>query len=806
MFSNLIKHSLRSFKRQRAYIVINILGLSIGIACSLLISLYVINEASYDKYNTKRDRIYRAILNGKIGGQEVTVASSPAIMGSTMLKEFPEIEDFLRMNGSGPTVIEYNNQTFTEDHLVEADSSFFNFFSIPVLKGDPKNLLNAPRKAVLSESTAKKIFGNENPIDKPIRIGSDSVRYTVTGVMADIPQNSHFEANIISSFMTNPRSKNTVWMSNSFSTYFLLKPNSSYKTVDAKFPELMLKYVGPEVQQFMGISLADFEAKGNKYRFYLQNLSDIHLDTSIQQDFKAPADPKYLKIFGSIAILIVLIAAINFMNLSTAQASRRAKEVGIKKVAGSTRGMLVAQFLSESFILSFISLILALIFIKATLPYFNNLLGANLVLSLFASWYTIPILLLFSVFVGLLSGGYPAFFLSSFNPYEVLKGSVKNSMQNGRLRRVLVVFQFAVSILLIVGTMIMYRQIKYMLNKDVGFNKEQLIVINRAEALGTKMKSFKETVKNIPGVVNITSSTAIPGRTNNNNGYMMEGRKDETFLMTTSWVDYDFLETYDMALVSGRSFKESFTSDKDACIINESAVKDFKITDIEKARFMEPRDSGKVNYLPVIGVVKNFNYESLRNPIGPYILKFQNDNTLWGYITVRLSAQNYSKTIIAIEDKWKEFVSNNPLQYYFLDADFEQMYKQEKQNAQMAVIFSILAIFIASLGLFGLTSFTVEQRTKEIGVRKAMGSSVAGIYIVISREVIILVSISALIAWPIIYYIAGKWLEGFYYKINPGVFSFVAGLGIALGIAIITISYRIMRAAMVNPAQSLKYE
>src|SRR5450759_1974562 len=657
MFSNLIKHSLRSFKRQRAYIVINILGLSIGIACSLLISLYVINEASYDKYNTKRDRIYRAILNGKIGGQEVTVASSPAIMGSTMLKEFPEIEDFLRMNGSGPTVIEYNNQTFTEDHLVEADSSFFNFFSISVLKGDPKNLLNAPRKAVLSESTAKKIFGNENPIDKPIRIGSDSVRYIITGVMGDIPQNSHFEANIISSFMTNPRSKSPVWMSNSFSTYLLLKPNSSYKTVDAKFPELMLKYVGPEVQQYMGISLADFEAQGNKYRFYLQNLSDIHLDTSIQQDFKAPADPKYLKIFGSIAILIVLIAAINFMNLSTAQASRRAKEVGIKKVAGSTRGMLVAQFLSESFILSFISLILALIFIKATLPYFNNLLGANLVLSLFASWYTIPILLLFSVFVGLLSGGYPAFFLSSFNPYEVLKGSVKNSMQNGRLRRVLVVFQFAVSILLIVGTMIMYRQIKYMLNKDVGFKKEQLIVINRAEALGTKIKSFKETVKNIPGVINISSSTAIPGRTNNNNGYMMEGRKDETFLMATSWVDYDFLETYGMTLVSGRSFKESFTSDKDACIINESAQKDFKITDIDKARFMEPRDSGKINYLPVIGVVKNFNYESLRNPIRPYILKFQNDNMLWGYITVRLSAQNYSKTITAIEDKWKEFVS-----------------------------------------------------------------------------------------------------------------------------------------------------
>ena len=806
MFSNLLKHSISSFKRQRSYIIINILGLSIGIACSLLIALYVINEASYDQYNVKKDRIFRSILNGKIGGQEVTVSSSPAIMGPTMVKEFPEIEDFLRMNGRGPTVIEYNKQTFTEDHIIEADSSFFNFFSIPVVKGDVKNLLNAPHKVVLSESTAKKIFGNENPIDRQIKIGTDTLLFIVTGVMADVPQNSHFEANILSSFITSQRSKDPTWMNNSFSTYFLLKPNSSYKTVDAKYPELLQKYVGPEIQKFTGISLNDFVAQGNKYRFYLQSLNDIHLDTSIQQDFKASVDPKYLKIFGSIAMLIVLIAAINFMNLSTAQASRRAKEVGIKKVAGSTRGLLVAQFLSESFILSLIALIVAVIFIKLSLPFFNNLLGAKLSLSLISKWYIIPLLILFSVFVGVLAGSYPAFFLSSFNPYEVLKGSVKNSTQNGRLRRVLVVFQFAVSILLIVGTMIMYRQIKYMLNKDVGFKKEQLIVINRAEALGKKMKSFKETVKNIPGVINISSSTAIPGRTNNNNGYMMEGRKDETFLMTTSWVDYNFLETYGMTLDSGRFFNESFTSDKDACIINESARKDFKITDIEKTRFMEPRDSGKINYLPVIGVVKNFNYESLRNPIGPYILKFQNDYMLWGYITVRLSAQNYSKTITAIEDKWKEFVSNNPLQYYFLDADFELMYKQEKQNAQMAVIFSILAIFIAALGLFGLTSFTLEQRTKEIGVRKAMGSSVTGIYIVISREVIILVSVSALIAWPLVYYWAGKWLQNFYYKINLGFFTLIVGLAIALGIAILTISYRILRAARVNPAQSLKYE
>jgi len=808
MLENLIRHSLRSFKRQRAYIIINILGLSIGIACSLLIALFVINEASYDKFNTKKDRIFRLILNFKIGGQEITAASASAVIGPTMLKEFPEIEGFLRMTGRGPTIVECNNQTFIEEHLVEADSSFFNFFSIPLIKGDPKNLLNAPRKVVLSESTAKKIFGNENPIDKTLNIGEDTVRFTVAGVMADIPENSHFEANIISSFMTNQGSNDPTWMRNSFSTYLLIKPNSSYVTVDKKIPELLIKYVGPEVQQFLGISISDFVKQGNKYRYYLQNLTDIHLDPTIQQQFKEAGDPKYLKIFGSIALFIVLIAAINFMNLSTAQSSGRAKEVGIKKIGGSSRGMLITQFLSESFILSFISLIFALIFIKVTLPYFNNLLGANLTLNLFTNWYTIPVLILFSMVVGFLAGSYPALFLSSFSPYEVLKGSVKNSLQKGRLRGVLVVFQFTVSIVLIVGTIVMYRQIRYMLNKDLGFNKEQLIVINKAEALGTKAKSFEESLRGIPGVINIASSTDVPGRNNYNDGYNLEGRKDETFLMETNWIDYDYLETYGMTLVSGRSFNESFTTDQQACLINETAVKNLGITDLEKARFMRPGDSGRVNYLQVIGVVKNFNFESLRNQIGPYLFCLNTANVLCGmrYLTVKISANNYSKTISEIENKWKEFTANKSLEYYFVDQDFEQMYIKEKQNAQMAVIFSLLAIFIASLGLFGLTSFTVEQRTKEIGVRKAMGSSITGIYIIMSKEVIILVSISALIACPVIYYIAGKWLENFYYRINLGVFSFVAGLTIVLGIVILTISYRVMRAARVNPAQSLKYE
>jgi putative ABC transport system permease protein len=352
----------------------------------------------------------------------------------------------------------------------------------------------------------------------------------------------------------------------------------------------------------------------------------------------------------------------------------------------------------------------------------------------------------------------------------------------------------------------MYQQIRYMLNKDVGFNKEQLIVIERAGALGTRVKAFKDAVKLIPGVINISNSTAVPGRNNNNNGYLIEGRKDETVLMTTNWVDYDYLNTYQMSLISGRFFDETYSTDRQACLINEAAMKEFNITDINNTRFQQPRPDGTLGYLQIIGVVKNFNFESLRNPINPYVFCFKTDEIQFGYFTVRLASQNYQTTINEIENRWKEFTANDPLQYYFVDEDFEQMYLQEKQNAQMAVIFSVLAIFIASLGLFGLTSFTVEQKTKEIGVRKAMGSTVAGIYTVISKEVFILVTISALIACPLIYYIAGQWLENFYFRMELSLFTFIAGFSIALVVAALTISYRILKAARVNPARSLKYE
>ena len=774
MLNNIIKHSLRSFKRQRSYIIINITGLSIGLACSLLIALYVLYEASYDRYNVKKDRIFDIALNFRIGDQEITEATSSYPVGATLLREFPEVEDFLRMRKMyGAATVTYNNQTYDEENIIEADSSFFNFFTIPVLKGDPENLLNAPRKIVLSSSVAKKIFGNENPVDKIFKIGKDTVTYTVSGVMGDIPGNSHFKAGMLVSMLSDSQANSQEWGSNNLCTYLLLKPNANYKNVNEKFPALIQKYVGPEIQRFLNISFEEFLSKGNKYGYYLQKLTDIHLDTSIKPSFLAPGDPKLLRILGSIALLILLVAVVNFTNLSTAQASARAKEVGIKKLGGSTRGMLITQFLTESIIMSFVSTIVALIIIKLVLPFFNDMLGTSLTLRLSDAWFMIPVLILFAVLTGVLAGSYPAFFLSAFSPNRVLKGGKNNSSHKGGLRKVLVVLQFTISISLIVGTLIMYRQIVYMSKRDPGFVKDQLLVLENEGALGANAKSFKETISTIPGVISVTSSSSVPGNSNNNNGYMLEGKKDETILMWTDFVDYNFLETYRIQLKSGRFFNKEYPADAQACLLNESALKKFNI-DPGKLRIMGYRDSGKVVYYPIIGVVKDFVFESQRNQIAPFILRLKSENDRYGYITVKISPKNHMETIKKIETTWKEFTTDDPLKYRFIDDIMKQLYVKERQNALIAVISSILAIFIAALGLYGLTSYTVEQRTKEIGVRKAMGSSVPGIYFAISREIIILISVSALLSFPVIYYVSGKWLENFYYRISPGLLTFLA--------------------------------
>ncbi|MCB2220735.1 MAG: ABC transporter permease [Bacteroidetes bacterium] len=808
MLTKLFNYSIRALKKQKTYVLINILGLAIGLACSLIIILFINYELSFDQFNVNKDRLYRVILNGKIGGQEVTVTSTASPIGPAMHDEFPEVENFLRMNSWGETIIRHNDDRFIEDFFMEADSSFFEFFSIPLLQGNIKTVLNEPHTAVLSESTANKIFGEVNPVNQLLSIGNDTTYYKITGIYADIPETSHFKANAIGSFMTNRRANDNQWLANSFSTYVLLYPNTDPGTVDDRFASLIEKHVGPEIVRFIGISIQEFLAQGNKYNYFLQKLTDIHLDPSIEQDFKPANDPKYLWIFGSIAVLIIIIASINFMNLSTAQAGKRAKEVGIKKVSGSTRGLLIAQFLIETIILSLLALLLTIFITQMSLPYFNKLLGIHLSMGYFSNWFTIPALIIGATIIGLIAGSYPAFYLSAFNPYMVLKGMRVGNRKGFKLRSVLVVLQFSISIILIVGTLIMFRQINFMLNKDLGFDKEHVLVLREASTLGKKVNSFKDEINQIPGVLSVAASTAVPGHNNNNNGYMVKGRPEDSFLLQTNWVDYDYLETYGLELASGRFFDKKFATDKEACVVNENAVHHYSFDDPFSVRFLNPPDdeNEEMKYMPIIGVVHDFHFESLKSDIAPHIMRFKNEDNNWGYISIKLSPNAGSETIEAIERTWESFANNDPMQYFFMDKDFDRLYKEEQQNGQLAIVFSILAIFIASLGLYGLTSFTVQQRTKEIGVRKTFGASLNNLWFLVSKEIMILVLISTAIAWPLIYWVADNWLQNYHYRIHLRVIDFLTGFIIALIIALATTSYRTIKTALVNPSESLRYE
>lgn len=807
MFRNLLKHSFRSLRKQRSFVFINVAGLSIGLACTIIIALFIQYELSYDRYHEHKDRTYRVILHGKLGGQELQVTSTASIIAPTMLNEFPEVESFLRINGHGRTNIKYEEKFFMEDDFIEADSTFFRFFSIPLIQGDEDKVLSEPYCVVLSESTSHKIFGDKDPVNKLIRIGNDETHYKVTGVMGNVPENTHFRASIIGSFMTNPRANESEWLSNSFDSYVMLKPASSPEDVNERFAPMIEKYVGPTITEFFGITMEEFFEAGNKYRMFLQPLVNIHLEPGIEQGLKPPNDPKYLWIFGSVAILIIIIAAVNFTNLSTAQSLKRAKEIGVKKVCGSTQTNLIWQFLLETFLLSFVALLVAILITEFSLPYFNDLLGLDLQIAYLQNWYTIPALLLLCVLIGFLAGTYPAFYVSSFNPVLILKGKLRSGKENSRLRSALVVVQFAISIILIIGTIIMFRQLNYMQSKDLGFDKDRIFVISNASAIGSKIKTFKEELLQLTGVEAVSASTAVPGRNNNNNGYGVKGRQEESFLLNTTWADKDFLKTYGIPLQSGEFFDENTKNDVDGCIINKTAVTHYMLEeDPFSTRFFIGDDLENPEYMPVIGVVEDFHHESLRYPITPYMIRFKNENINWGYISIRLSGGVTGGSIDDIEALWGTFTEGSPMQSFFMEDAVRRMYREERQNGQLSVLFAIIGIIIAALGLFGLTSYSIAQRTKEIGIRKTYGASVSTIWYLFSREIILLVIIATIIAVPLVWWVADDWLQNYPYRVGIGFLDFMTGFMLAIIIALATISYRTIRSARMNPISSLRYE
>lgn len=811
MFTNFIKIALRNIIKHRSYVIINVLGLSIGIACSILIMLFVLQELSYDKFNKKFERIYRVYLSGKIGTSEITGAWTASPTAGTFIQDFPEVEDAVRMDNWGEVVIKYEDKSFVEKHFMLADSSFFNIFSIPLLQGDPATALNKPHTVVITRETAQKYFGDEDPVGKMIRVNTDTSYYTITGVVEKVPVNAHFEFDLLASFLTHRRANDDFWLSNSFYTYILLKDGTSVEELEGKIPALLEKYIGPQLMEVLGITLEEFASAGNSYGLYLQPLADIHLNPDIEHGLKPSNDKKYIYIFSMIAFLIILLASINYMNLSTAQSANRSREVGLRKVVGSTRKSLVIQFLVESVVLTMLALIIAVIIVEYFLPSFNKYIDLQLSINYFNNWYIIPGLFLIAVLIGILAGIYPSLFLATFRPVQMLSGKLKQGARSGILRSILVIIQFFISVLIILCTIIIYRQINYMLNKDLGFNKEQLLVLRRAEAIGKeKIQVFKQEIKKYPGVINATNSTAIPGYPNNNNGFLVEGwSPDKTVLMQVNWVDYDYFDTYELKIKdeSGRIFSKEFATDTAAAIINESAVRQFGLEKPLEVRFMQPVDTGKFNYLQVIGVVKNFHYQSLHEDIYPHVFLHKPEWWGWGgYITIRISPDNMKATIKNIEDTWEKFTSNYPFQYFFLDEEFNNIYQEEKRTSKLSLGFAILAIFVACLGLYGLTSFAAEKKTKEIGIRKVMGASIFKIILLFLREIAGLILVSTLLAWPLAYFVMKNWLQNFYFRIDLSFVEFLFSLLIAIVIAFLTVSYTVYTAAIKNPARALQYE
>lgn len=806
MIRHLFKFSFRALRKQGGYVAINVFGLAIGIACTLAIALFIVHELSYDQYHQDKDHIYRVGLQGRFSGTELNAAYSPSPMGAAMVSDFPEVESFLRIYKWGETVIQVEDRHFIEQEFMEADSTFFDFFSIPLISGQKETVLTEPHTVVLSETAADRLFGDADPLGEMMRIGNGTTHYKVTGVMEDVPENTHFRAGMIGSFTTNPRSDSNHWLSNSFYTYLKLHPGADPDHIVDGFKNFIIKYIGPQLKQALGITMEEFEAKGNAYNYFLQPLTSIHLDPSVEQDMKSANDPKYLWIFGSVGLLILVIASINFMNLSTAQATKRAKEVGLKKVVGSSRGLLVGQFITETVILSFLALLVAILILQLVLPSFNNLLSLELSMQYFNHWAIIPSLVALALIVGLSAGSYPAFYLSAFNPNTVLKGKAGTSSEGIFLRKGLTVLQFAISILLISGSIVMYKQLNYMQNKDVGFEKENILVIKNTEIIGDQIETLKNELQGLPGVVSVAASTAVPGRGNNNNGYMIKGRNDETFLMQTIWADYDFLETYGMEMADGRFFDPEMLTDREACIINECTVEDYQLSDPFATRVIVPNGEDEQEVMPVIGVVRDFHFESLRNDIAPVLFRFKDEEFNWGYLSVRIQPEMANRIIGESEELWGSFTAEDPLQYFFMDDDFNRFYKEEEQNAQLSIVFTILAIVIASLGLYGLTAFSLQQRIREIGIRRTFGATMGNIWYMICKDVMILVGVATLIAWPLLYWVVSSWLQNYPYRISLQPVDFLAGFILAVVIALSTISYRVLRTASMNPSLSLRYE
>jgi putative ABC transport system permease protein len=808
MFKNQLVITLRNLSRQLGYTFINICGLTIGIVCCILILLYVTDEMSYDQYHKNVENIYRIGTHGVIGPNEFKGVVTPAPMAPAFIEELPEVITATRIRNYGFPVISYKDKVFSEERFFWADSTIFSIFTIPFIKGDPATALTEPNTVVFSEAMVQKYFGDEDPLNKMVAL-NNGVTYMVTGVMENIPHNSHFHFDFIASLVSYQATLNDFWVSNNFYTYVLLKDGATQVQLEEKLSHFVEKYALPQIEAITGQSFSAMLEAGSRYGWFVQPLSEIHLYSDEEHEIEPNGNATYVYIFTLIALGILAIACINFMNLATARSAKRAREVGVRKTLGSNRGQLIIQFLSESIFLTFIALALALVLAKLLLPYYNVLIEKQLMLGSIIQVNTLPLLLLFTVIVGILAGIYPAFILSSFKPVEVLKGSLKSQAKSGLfLRSGLVIFQFGISVALIAGTIIVGNQLNFLQLKNLGFNKEQVVVVEKTDDIGQQLDAFRNELNKIPAVVSVSNSTHYIGQNFNSNAFKVGGpTNNETQIIWTMRTDFDFASTYEVPIKEGRFYSREFRTDSSGVVLNEEAVKVLGLRDpIGKEIIRIGQTAEQSLRLTVIGVMKDFHFESLHYQIRPLIILPFGRGGFGRYVSVRIKPDNVRETIHAIEQSWKNLAGNQAFEYFFFDEEFQRLYSSEQKTGKLSSAFSFLAIFIACLGLFGLASFNAEKRTKEIGVRKVLGATVTDIVFMLFKDTAKLVVIANFIALPIIYFIMDSWLQGFAYRINIDWTVFVFTVMISFIVAILTVSYQALKAAFLNPAIALHYE
>ncbi len=804
MIKNYFKTAWRNILKNKVFSIINLLGLSIGISVCFVILLFVQDELSYDRFNVKADRIVRVLFQANMNGGKINEATVMPPTAQALKNDYPEVEEATRLHVGGRPKITYGDKKFKDGEFAFVDPNFFKVFTLHFLKGDPATALLQPNTLVITKDFAEKYFGSEDPIGKILDFNNKDALYKVTGVIDKIPANAHFHFDMFGSMEGYSNSKSDSWMTSDYFTYLVLKEGFDYKKLAAKLPNMVEKYMGPQILKAMGMSLAQFRTKGNSLGFALQPLTDIHLHANSSYEMEPAGDIKYVYIFSAIAIFMLLIACINFINLSTASASKRAKEVGIRKVMGSRKFELVKQFLTESVLLTFIALLLSFGLVQLALPVFNELSGKNLHIGF--SLQPLLQLVALGLLVGLLAGIYPAFFLSSFNPIATLKGRLSASTKTLGLRSGLVVFQFFISISLIVGTIVIYQQMKYIQNKKLGYNKEQLLVLPNSWALGKNEKFFKEELLKDTRVVNVTTSGYKPvGPTNNNNSMVYPEGKENQVMNTLRYdIDEQYIPTLGIEMAAGRNFSPTFTTDSSAVIINEAAAKAFVLADNGVGAnliWMQGNDGTKVNY-HVIGVVKDFHFRSLHEAITPLLMVLKPE---WGLI-VKTKTADVSGLLSSMKQQWQKLNANEPLEYAFMDELYNKTYITEQKTGRILSIFAVLTILVACLGLFGLATYTAEQRTKEIGIRKVLGATVTQVTNMLSKEFLKLVLIACIIAFPLAWWGMNKWLQSFAYRIAISWWVFVLAAFAAILLTLFTVSFQAIKAALMNPVKSLKSE